>query len=73
MSRFPRSTELDWSNYDNIVDFKQFLDKMGIDEDDERVPLLVKCWNQGVGSACDKFGNDEGTVHDADVALQVKE
>lgn len=59
-----------WMRENDIVDFDEFLASKQIAPDDERVLLLKEFWNQGVVSACNYFGYQEGTAHGAEEAVK---
>ena len=48
----------------DTVTFAEFLKQGGIGPDDPRIPLLAKCWDTAIGSACDVFVAWEGTDYD---------
>lgn len=54
----------------SIPDFDEFLRSKNITPEDPMIPLLKECWNQGVESACEYFGNQEGTDHGARDAVK---
>jgi len=51
--------------------FSKALEELGIQPNDERVPLLQKIWNRALASSAEYFGEQEGTDYELEKHLGV--